>query len=553
VIPGSVGYLKQFFSAQLMVGNGAPGGSGLVLKDVSGTLRMPPGADGQVGTADDPLALPDLEAGPQSGVVAVLGDGGTSELLPGEFGRAEVTLRGEREGRHDVDFDIRAELLGLPVGPVTLEGSAHGVVLVRNAYFDVTFTVPTVVRADEEFSVFATVTNVGQGTGNDVQMTLDASRLSGARLLSAGTQTIATLPPGDAATLEYRFRSEVTGEVVASYLRFDTTGGVDVTGRLNFMLGVGERRVTQSPDTLILPAAVSALPSDVVRAAMRVLGQAWSAATATNLPPGVERPSTEAVFRKGLSIAEAGLRIELGQPVVDALRDLLLDLHGGGFDPGFDQYCARRRRAQSRSNSRGRAGVRGVERPARLRRSNREDRSFGPAFVSVAVEALGGDAIPAELVLRDGGGRVTNGTSHEVPGALLTLLGSATSSPRFGWLTALDSPPYAIELAGTASGVVGLSLTVPEAQGGAHHLRLEGSLSPRAAATGSSTTRRARTKWCSRRIRPATACSKAASQSFCSRSLRKARGSSRRRRSGPRRSTARARSATTARCCSTAW
>jgi hypothetical protein len=110
VIPGSVGYLKQFFSAQLMVGNGAPGGSGLVVKNVTGTLRMPPGADGQPGTTDDPLALPELESGPQSGVVAVLGDGGATELLPGEFGRAELTLRGEREGRHDVDFDIRAEL-----------------------------------------------------------------------------------------------------------------------------------------------------------------------------------------------------------------------------------------------------------------------------------------------------------------------------------------------------------------------------------------------------------------------------------------------------------
>ena len=328
VIPGSVGYLKQFFSVQLLVGNGAPAGSGLVVRDVTGTLKMPPGADGRVGTADDPLALPLLDSGPQSPIVEVVGDGGEGELLPGEFGRAELTLRGEREGRHDVDFDIRAQLDGLPVGPLPLEGSAHGVVLVRNAYFDVTFTVPTVVRADEEFSVFATVTNIGQGTGNDVKMTLDGARLSGARLVSAGTQTIDKLGPGDAATLEYRLTSLVTGEVVASYLRFDTSGGVNVTGRLNFMLGVGERRVAMSPDTLILPTSVNALPSDLVRATMRVLGQAWSAANATTLPPGVERPNTQAVFKKGLSVAEAGLRVELGQPLPDALRDLLLDLHG---------------------------------------------------------------------------------------------------------------------------------------------------------------------------------------------------------------------------------
>jgi hypothetical protein len=99
---------------------------------------------------------------------------------------------------------------------------------------------------------------------------------------------------------------------VASYLRFDTSGGVDVTGRLDFRLGVGERRVAMSPDTLVLPCAARALPPDLVRAAMRVLGQAWSAATSSSLPPGVERPSTAAVFRKG-SPSPKRARVELGQ------------------------------------------------------------------------------------------------------------------------------------------------------------------------------------------------------------------------------------------------
>ncbi len=38
VIPGNVGYLKQFFSAQLFVANGAPVGSNLVVRDVLGTI-----------------------------------------------------------------------------------------------------------------------------------------------------------------------------------------------------------------------------------------------------------------------------------------------------------------------------------------------------------------------------------------------------------------------------------------------------------------------------------------------------------------------------------
>ncbi len=475
VIPGSVGYLKQFFSAQLLVGNGAPAGAGLVVRDVTGTLRLPPGADGQPGTADDPLALPELESGPQSRTLAIRTEQGSAELGPGEFGRAELVLRGELEGRHDVDFDIRAELDGLPVGPVPLEGGAHGVVLVRNAYFDVTFTLPTVVRADEEFSVFATVTNIGQGTGNDVKMTLDGSRLSGARLLSAPTQTIASLVPGDAATLEYRFRSEVTGEVVASYLRFDTAGGVDVTGRLNFTLGVGERKVTLSPDTLVLPSAVRALPADVVRAAMRVLGQAWSAATASSVPPGVERPSTEAVFRKGLSVAEAALRVELGQPLAAALRDLLIDLHGDGLDPGFDQVLRETTAGADLDRVLG-ASLAAAAAADALQYEEDAARvaASGAPFLSAALVGPGGSAPQAELVVRDGQGRAAGASARELPGAVVAALGASAHAPRLAWLASLGAPPYTIELRGTGDGVVGLSLTLPDDAGGARHARVEG-------------------------------------------------------------------------------
>ncbi len=65
VIPGNVGYLKQFFSAQLFVANGAPVGSGLTVRNVTGTVKLPPGADHELGTDDDPLALPDTVRGAQ--------------------------------------------------------------------------------------------------------------------------------------------------------------------------------------------------------------------------------------------------------------------------------------------------------------------------------------------------------------------------------------------------------------------------------------------------------------------------------------------------------
>ena len=57
VIPGNVGYLKQFFSAQLFVANGAPGRLGPHRQERHGHDPPAAGADHELGTDDDPLAL----------------------------------------------------------------------------------------------------------------------------------------------------------------------------------------------------------------------------------------------------------------------------------------------------------------------------------------------------------------------------------------------------------------------------------------------------------------------------------------------------------------
>ncbi len=259
------------------------------MRDLNGTIRLPAGDDHQIGTTDDPLALPDTASGLAPGVLPIRtlgsdGEAGTSDdggvLEAGEQGQAEFLVRGEREGFHTLTFDLEGTLDGLPVGPVRVTGVAKGGVLVRNPFFDVTFTVPAIVRRGEPFTLYATVTNKGQGIANDVNLTLDASRMSGAHLTGDGTHRIDTLTSGDARTLAFQLESERTGQVVATYLKLDTTDGS--TGNLKFTLGVGERGIALSPDTLVLPSAVDALPLPVVEAAMRVLGQAWSIA---NAPP----------------------------------------------------------------------------------------------------------------------------------------------------------------------------------------------------------------------------------------------------------------------------
>ena len=109
------------------------------------------------------------------------------------------------------------------------------------------------VRADEAFSLFATITNVGQSAANLLTVNLDDAALSGLELApgETGSRTIDTLAPGDAAGFEFHFTSRRTGQVVASYLRFDAQGGAAVQGDLRFTVGVGERGVALSPDTLV--------------------------------------------------------------------------------------------------------------------------------------------------------------------------------------------------------------------------------------------------------------------------------------------------------------
>ena len=340
VIPGRVGYLKQFFSAQLFVGNGAPGGTGLVVRDITGTIKLPKGQDLAPGTADDPLALPTTTEGQQPATVGVRAPGpdgapGTSDdvgvLNAGESGQAEFLIRGEKEGFHTIDFDIAGTLDGLPVGPVAVTGSATGGVLVRNPYFNITFTVPNVVRKFEPFKLYATVTNIGKALANAVSIELDSSRMSGAEVIGNATRAIETLVPGEARTLVFDFRSLRTGQVSATYLHLETTDGS--TGALRFTLGVDERGVALSPDTLVLPGPIDALPGSLVDAAMRVLGQAWSLAGADSetLPAGILRTSHAAVQEKAIALAEAGLRIVLGQPPGDAIKDLAFDFYGQPF------------------------------------------------------------------------------------------------------------------------------------------------------------------------------------------------------------------------------
>lgn len=470
VIPGNVGYLKQFFSAQLFVANGAPGGTSLTLREVTGTIKLPPGADQVLGTADDPLALPTLDSGPQPKTMNVAAAGADQQpntaddvltFAPGEQGQAEFLIRGEKEGFHNLSFDIGATLDGLVTGPVKVKGTAAGGVLVRNPYFDLSFAVPAVVRRAETFKMYITVNNISQSAANDVHLTLDASRMSGARLVSDATQVVPAIGPRDSKTLEYTFVAERTGQVVATYLRFDTANGS--SGDLRFTMSVGERGIALSPDTLVLPADVDNLPQTVIEAAMRVLGQAWSIANAPSgtLPSTVTRIDKSVATQKALALAEAGLRAGLGQPVPDAVRDLLFDFHGGTpVDSGFDQLL--------RETEAGRGFARAVGN-ALVQRANLAGGAIpyerdvalvaasGPDFMTFAVNG------PLDLKLTDGNGSVSSvATDVFEPAAVRAAVVVPLGSAKLGVLPAASALPYTLEATAETTGNAEFALTFPK-------------------------------------------------------------------------------------------
>jgi hypothetical protein len=352
VIPGNVGFLNQFFSVQLFTENGAPSGSGLSVVDVRGRLKLPLGGDGVAAAShdapgDDPLRFARLganrEVQPVQAVVRAGADGkvGTADdiprLQPGESGQAEFLVEGLHEGLHVMDIELTASLEGLAAGPVRIVGKAAGSVLVRNPNFSITFSHPKTIRSGEPYEAAVTVLNTSPSRANQVSVTLPSSSLSGTVFEGDQQPTVflGDIPPGQSATARYRMRSQRTGSIRFSNL---TLGDDASTGRFLLTMGIDERGVALSGDTIGLPGLVTNLPPGIRRAADRMLGQALSLATAGVVPAGVLRLDRSVVTRRSLDLAEAGQRILYGDATNRVLLDLMLDWQGGrSFQVGWDQ------------------------------------------------------------------------------------------------------------------------------------------------------------------------------------------------------------------------
>ena len=346
VIPGNIGFLNQFFSVQIFTQNGAPAGSGLSISNIQAQMILPPGPDGILSTnydqpGDDPLRFarvgPNDIIQPVQTILRPAPPNGVSVLQPGEAGQAEFLVEGLQQGLAVMNINLTGDLYGLPAGVVQVQGKAAGSVLVRNPNFSIVFSHPDTIRAGEPYQASVTLLNTGVSPANLLSVTLNQNSISGAVLAPGQQQTVqlGTLQPGQTATATYNLVAEVTGSISFSDL---TTSSDSTVGRFNLSMGIDAEGVALSPDTLALPDYVNSLPTNVLAAANRVLGQALSVATAGQLPAGVLGMNSSIVTQRAIELAEAGQRLRYGDSLKRVLPDLLRDWQGGRqADDGFDQ------------------------------------------------------------------------------------------------------------------------------------------------------------------------------------------------------------------------
>ncbi len=345
VLPGSVSYLNQFFEARLIVANGAAAGSNVQLSDLGASVRLPSGDVLRVVATDPAVAAGQL-------VPVVEADGGRV-LDPGEQGSAAWTIEGLAAGTHTMAIDVTGQIDRPGRDPLPVLSRTQAAVEVVDARFNLTFSHPDVVREGEAYSLFVTVTNLSRATQNLITVDLDEQHLSGAHREDPNDplrQTIDTLEPGQAETLEYRLVAELDGKVVATTFQSSSSAG---QGTIRLFAGVGELGIPLSPATLVLPRFSDRLDapylpsSDFLRANVRFLGLAYSLAVAPSayIPPDLPHVIRTDVERRAIDFGEAGLRTFAGEPLLESLEVLALD-QLGNRDPLAELDELRRRLAK---------------------------------------------------------------------------------------------------------------------------------------------------------------------------------------------------------------
>ena len=464
LFPTDVSLLNQFFSVVLMAQNGAPDGDPLVIRDLTAKVTLPPGLRMAETEPPTPLGVPVPVRVPGAD-----GELGTADdltfLVAQATGEAEVLVEGRKEGTHVVEFDLAGVLEGLPGGGIQrIVGSARGAVVVRDPTLGVTISHPSVVRVDEEYDLRLIVSNTSNAPANQVTVALPASKLSGVEVVGISEQTIASLPPGESEVVEFRMRPLRTGRVVASSVR----SPYQISPRFELTVGVGENGIPLSPDAIVLPESVEELPDDLVRNSLALVGLGFSLATApaSALDASLPRMNLSQVDEKVYWLSQAGRHIRLGEDPFDSLAVLAAEWTGAR---GEDWEWDRLRRTTDKG---GRVGAS----LAAVVAGEASSSSASAAFERfAATTAFVG---PIQAVLAAGSGAeievssLTSGLAVAGDGLDPARLRELPFADLFAWngaqmavLAVPEEGGHQVRLTAAGGGTVDLELLVPDADG----------------------------------------------------------------------------------------
>jgi hypothetical protein len=465
LFPTDISLLHQFFSVMLIAQNGAPAGDPLEIHDLTARVTLPPGLRQAKTDPPTPLGVPvPVRVPGPDGKLGTADD--LTFLVAQASGQAEVQVEGLREGTHIVQFDLDGVLHGLPGGQLRrVTGTAKGAVIVRDPTLNVTITHPDVVRTDEEYSLLLTVTNTGTAPANLLKVRLPLDKLTGVEVVGVNEQTV-TILPGDAELLEFRLRSKRTGRVVATAARSSS----EITPTFDLTVGVGENGIPLSPTSIILPRATDALPPDLVRNSLNLIGLGFSLATA---PPSLLRADLPRVSRSMVDsrvyqLSQAGRQVTFGEDLFDSAAELAAEWNGSR-DGDWEWDLLRRTTQKGARVGVSLGAIFAAEATATSPAQAFERFARTTGYLPALQGALAtGEGVSLEIASRTGGQRLRGGGNdatrlRELPFADLYALGTGA---QMAVMTVPEAGGYEARLRAAAAVSAGLHVLVPGADGG---------------------------------------------------------------------------------------
>ena len=137
-----------------------------------------------------------------------------------------------------------------------------------------------------------TLTNTSHSPANFAAVSLLPQSISGATLLSNQTVQVESIAAGDSETVSFHLLSHTTGNITAT--SFSSEG---IPGKFELTTAVGANGIALSPNTLVMPTTVNALPASLRDAGTAFLGQAFALATSPVTPEGLLPLSQSIVLR----------------------------------------------------------------------------------------------------------------------------------------------------------------------------------------------------------------------------------------------------------------